>query len=230
MRILTLFFTGLHLLATSAAPVPSNLPVVVNVRIEGFNSTVFEGPVLTRGHDVTTKAGGTHRCNGLNKNENPIAGPTCTSALDDASRSQRVFSYDGEYFDDFDDFAISKIGNDEQTDTQFWGLLLNYQLSPVGGCQQQVRQGQDVLWAFDAFNKRFFLKARGPSVAQVGKPVVYTVVDGTTGNPIKDALIGGSTTDSAGKATVVFKERGKQVLKAELPDAVRSNGVVTLVL
>lgn len=65
----------------------TNVPVLVNVRVEAGNGiTVFEGNVMTYGHEVTADTGGTHICDGTNGNENPFPGPTCTSALDDASR------------------------------------------------------------------------------------------------------------------------------------------------
>lgn len=67
---------------------------VVNLRIEGADKTIFEGPVLTRGHNVTTATGGTHHCDGTNNHSNPLPGPTCTSALDDASR-RHGFGWDG---------------------------------------------------------------------------------------------------------------------------------------
>lgn len=84
----------------------ANIPVLVNVRVEaGNNITVFEGSAVTYGHTVTADTGGTHLCDGTNGNENPFPCPTCTSALDDASRPtlrgrntdtlQRPFTWDG---------------------------------------------------------------------------------------------------------------------------------------
>ena len=65
------------------------------------------------------------------------------------------------FFTEFDDFFITRIGTSAETSTQFWGLLLDFQFTPVGGCQQEVKAFQDILWAFDAFNKVFFLEASG---------------------------------------------------------------------
>jgi hypothetical protein len=75
-----------------------NVPIFVNVRVEAPESTVFEGTVTTHGREVTAETGGTHLCDGTNGNNNPLPGPTCTSALDDASRpslSPRSFTWDG---------------------------------------------------------------------------------------------------------------------------------------
>ena len=71
-----------------------NEPTLVNLRIEGPDTTIFEGSILTRGHNVTTVSGGTHHCDGTNNNANPLPGPTCTSALDDASKKAH-FPFDG---------------------------------------------------------------------------------------------------------------------------------------
>ena len=65
-----------------AAP---NQPTSVNLRVEGETATIFEGTVITTGHNVTTASGGNHHCDGTNNGQNPLPGPTCTSALDDAS-------------------------------------------------------------------------------------------------------------------------------------------------
>jgi hypothetical protein len=191
------------LVAFSAAA--SNLPQLVNLRIEGAsNHTIFEAPILTRGHNVTTASGGNHHCDGTNLNANPTPGATCTSALDDAAHLAH-FTFDGyvasvnsissdikasslacSTFDtEFDDFFITRIAGSAETATQFWGLLLNFQFTPVGGCQQEVKFKDEVLWAFDAFNAAHFLKLSSPSnVIHVHKPVEFTVVDGLTGIPV----------------------------------------------
>ena len=79
--------------ATLAIPA-RNHPTLVNLRIEGADKTIFEGHIVTRGHNVTTVSGGTHHCDGTNNNENEFPGPTCTSALDDASK-EKGFQWDG---------------------------------------------------------------------------------------------------------------------------------------
>ena len=85
--LLVLFFLSW---AASAA----NDLTLVNLRIEGAEKTIFEGTVLTRGHNVTTASGGTHICDGTNNGANPTPGPTCTSALDNAAKEHR-FTFDG---------------------------------------------------------------------------------------------------------------------------------------
>ena len=77
-----------------AALVDAGVQAFVHLRIEGSQQTLFEGRVLTYGQIVTTDSGGAHICNGLNNNSNPRAGPTPTTALQDASRIAH-FTFDG---------------------------------------------------------------------------------------------------------------------------------------
>ncbi len=122
-------------------------PVKIAVRIEGPTSTILEGKVATEGQLVTTESGGTHECDGTNGGANPTPGPTATSALASAA-TKHAFSFDGPYFHEFEDFVISRIGATADTSTEFWALAINEEPAPVGGCQQEVEPGQEVLWAF----------------------------------------------------------------------------------
>jgi len=201
-----------------------NLPTLVNLRIEGSTTTIFEGSIITQGHNVTTPSGGTHECNGKNNNANPFAGPTCTSALSDAAQLQH-FTFDGTFSIQFDDFFITSIGGDTQTSTEFWGILLNFEFIPVGGCQQEVKVNDEILFAFNAFNKDHFLKLAGPTTAFIGVPVVFTVTDGSTGSPVAGALLEGKTTDANGHVSVTFTKLGATQLKATQADSIRSNAI-----
>jgi hypothetical protein len=208
-------------------------PTVVNVRVEGATHTIFEAPVLTDGHTVTTTSGGTHPCDGTNNGANPTPGPTATAALDDAA-SAGAFTWDGTFSTGFDDYFITRIAGDSQTSTAFWGILLNYQFTPVGGCQQRVQPGDDVLWAFDAFSKQHFLKLTGPHIARVGQPITVTARDGQNGQAIAGATVGPigntgtATTDANGRAQVTFQSQGLKRLKAERADSIRSNALSVL--
>lgn len=81
----------------------------------------------------------------------------------------------------FDDFFVTSIGDDAQTSTEFWGLLVNWGITLRGGCQQRISVGDEVLWAFDVFNLLDFLKLEGPPTARINRPVILTVTDGATG-------------------------------------------------
>ena len=122
-----------------AAPAAVAAPVTVNVRVEAGASTLFDAPLTTDGHDVTTQAGGTHKCDSTNGNPpaNPTPGPSATAALDDAARLAG-FTFDGSYNDGFDDFFIERVGPDSGNPQKFWGVFVNSVSSNVGGCQQRV--------------------------------------------------------------------------------------------
>lgn len=214
----------------SLASMASANPTVVNVRVEGATRTIFEAPVLTDGHTVTTAAGGTHVCDGTNNGANPTAGPTATGALDDAAAAA-AFTWDGTFSTGFEDYFITRIAEDAQTSSQFWGILLNDQFTPVGGCQQRVRFGDQVLFAFDAFSKQHFLKLTGPRVGTAGRPITVTATDAQNGQPISGAAVGPinntaiATTDANGKAQVTFQTSGLKGLKAARADSIRSNAL-----
>lgn len=229
-----LLATALFALALGAGAA-SAAPALVHMRVEGANRTIFEAPIVTDGHTITTPSGGTHRCDGTNNGANPTPGPTPTAGLDDAA-SLGGFTYDGTYTPTFDDYFITRIAEDAQTSTKFWGILVNYQFTPVGGCQFRIRTGDDVLFAYDAFNAQHFLKLAGPHATTTGTPITVTVTDGQNGQPISGATVGpvnnmasGSITDASGHATVTFNTRGIKRLKAERSDSIRSNSLYVAV-
>ena len=87
---LTVVLAMLALLSSAAV----NQPTSVNLRVEGSTKTIFEGTIVTSGHNVTTPLGGNHHCDGTNNGANPTPGPTCTSALDNAAKLHG-FAFDG---------------------------------------------------------------------------------------------------------------------------------------
>lgn len=128
------------------------------------------------------------------------------------------------------DFFITSIDGNTQTSTEFWGILLNFEFIPVGGCQQEVTVNDEILFAFNAFNKDHFLKLTGPTTAQVGKPVVLTVTDGSDGLPVAGADVNGDTSDANGHVSVTFEQAGVEVVKATQADSIRSNQLTILVI
>jgi hypothetical protein len=214
----------------AAAPAALALPVTVNLRVEGPTRTVFDGPVTTDGHDVTTAAAGTHKCDGTNGGAEPSPGPTATAALDDAAK-QAGFTIDGPYGNfGIDDYFIERVA-DQQIDPNnaYWSLWINHGFSDKGGCQKRILAGQDVLWAGVPFSVSVPLKLTGPESALTGQPVTVRVTDGSNGNPQSGATVGGTTTDAAGRATLTFSQKGIYRLKAEKPDTIRSNTIVLCV-
>jgi hypothetical protein len=168
----------------------SAAPVELTVRIEGESRTLFEGPILTDGREVRadseTEA---HRCDGTNAAANPAPGPTPTAASVDAMELVGQ-GFDGLFSAGFDDFFITQWGPDAEDpeEEEFWGVLLNGVLTPVGGCQARAEAGDEALWAYDVFTGRSLLRlaaADDPSEApaapaptarvEVGEPLDLTV-------------------------------------------------------
>src|SRR5918999_6441095 len=202
-----------------AAPAAAADPVSVNLRVEGQSATIFDGPVTTDGHTVTTQSGGTHRCDGTNFGSLPSPVPTPTAALDDGARLNG-FTWDADWFDSFEDFLVKRFAGESATSSQFWGHAVNFKFASKGGCQVQVNQGDEVLWIFDAFSKAHVLKLAGPGAATTGAPVTVEVTDGGDGTPQAGATVGGTQTGADGKATLMFADAGVYRLKAERADSV----------
>ncbi|MDQ3648458.1 MAG: fibronectin type III domain-containing protein [Actinomycetota bacterium] len=212
---------GATALIGAAVPAAQADPVSVKLRVEGKSGTFYEKPVTTDGHDVTTPSGGTHKCDGTNGGANPSPGPTSTATLDDGAR-RGGFSFDGTYNAGFEDFLINRIGPDSNSSSEFWGHFQNFQLSNVGGCQQRVTTGDEVLWTYDAFSKQHALKLAGPDSARTGQAFGVRVTDGANGAPLAGASVGGKLTDAGGRATLGYAQPGVYRLKATRADSVRS--------
>ena len=213
-----------------AAPAAQALPVTVNLRVEGPSKTVFDGPVTTDAHDVTTATAGTHKCDGTNGAAETEPGPTATAALDDAAKLAG-FTIDGPYGNfGIDDYFLERVA-DQRVDpnSEYWSLWINHQFSDKGGCQKRVFAGQDVLWAGIPFSVSIPLKLVGPDSAVTGQPVQVQVTDGSNGDPQGGATVGGATTGPDGRATLTFPDEGIYRLKAEKPNTIRSNSVVLCV-
>ncbi len=227
-HMIALLAVALCALAVGASTA-SATSALVKVRIEGATSTIFERPVLVEGRNVTTESGGTHKCNGTNNGANPEPVPVPTAALADAAE-KGGFTFDGEWFPEFEDFFITRIAETKQTETEFWGVLVNYEFTPVGGCQFALHNGEEVLWAFNAFNAEHFLKLASPHLATTGHPITVKVTDGKTGEPIAGAVVEGVTTNGSGEAAITFTSPGIKHLKASKAGSVRSNGQTVLVV
>jgi hypothetical protein len=217
-----LHHTATAALATAllvAAPAAA-APTSVNLRVEGPAGTIFDGPVTTDGHPIEKDRFGPQPCDGTNNGAHPTPGPTVTSTLDDE------LAWDGKWSPSLNDFQVTRIGPDAQTSTKFWGLVLNFQELQVGGCQQQVKAGDQVLFAYDLFSMKHILKLTGPSNAKSGKKFKVKVVDGQNGKPVPGAKVGVVKANSKGVATTSFRGKGRAVLKATAPQSVRSNALI----
>src|SRR2546423_145425 len=138
-------------------------------------------------------------------------------------------AWDGKWSNSLQDFQITRVGPDASTATKFWGLALNFQQLQVGGCQQQVKTGDQVLVVYDLFSKKHLLKLTGPSHATSGKKFKVKVVDGQNNQPVAGAKIGVAKTNAQGVATTSFRGAGRAVLKATKADSIRSNALIVKV-
>jgi hypothetical protein len=249
LRCLVALLAGsLILLLLSAS---ASASIAVNLRIEGSAQTLFEGPISTAGvveppGISTSSSGGAHPCDVKDNGSNGgfgTAAATPTTALYDAVLA-RGLAFDASWSSSFNDFFVSQVGSDINggaPEFPSWGYAVNYTTAGVGGCQFQLAPGSEVLWAYNYFNLTHLLNLSGPTVANVGGPVVVHVSDGQTGEPISGAALGevsgGITTtipsspktDANGNATIVLGHAGTLTLKATRSDAVRSNGLVVCV-
>lgn len=201
-----------------------------NLRIEGDTDTIYEGPIRSGPRSITTPSGGTHLCDGTNNGANPTAEGTSTTALDSAS-NLCSFPYDGTFDSEFDDYFITSIGGSAETATEFWGLLNNFQFTPVGGCQFEPAEGDEILWAYNAFNMVHFLDVQPRSASvEVGGSVVFTVTDGTTGNVVAGASFNGVLSDAAGQVVYTAEQVGTFRVKATIESGIRSPAAIITVV
>ncbi|HXW59202.1 MAG TPA: hypothetical protein VEJ23_06955 [Solirubrobacteraceae bacterium] len=162
-------FAVVSMITILAASPAQASPTQVVVRIEGRTKTLFEGPILTEGHDVHSSEpdGGNaaedieeHPCDGINPNdpENAIPGPTPTAAAVDAmSLIGETKQLDGQWYPGYEDYLVKRLGSEEENaekEGKSWGILVNNVLTNVGGCQYELRADDEVLWIFNAFESK----------------------------------------------------------------------------
>jgi hypothetical protein len=148
---LSLAVTGLSAAPSAAHPTPStNTPVKVRLTVQGPNGILFQGKIRTKGHDVTTATGGTHKCDGTNGGAHATKVPTPTAALDDAARKHH-FTWDGTWYASFDDFSVDTIKNVSGGGSAYWNIAVNGTPTPVGGCQFKLNAGDKVSFTWTSF-------------------------------------------------------------------------------
>ena len=216
-------------------------PTQVNVRIEGRSETLFEGPILTEGHDVQASSDTQERsCDGINPNdpENTTPGPTPTAASVDAM-SLIGETFDGQWYGGYDDYFITRWGPDQEEQGMSWGILVNNVFTDVGGCQYELRTGDEVLWAYNAFEHRPFLAllpvAAGytsgtrplTATAELGKPFEVEVLDYDDEEedvpPAAPARTGSSPYEGAEVSPVQTSVKGFEKVETTSPETVTTN-------
>jgi hypothetical protein len=153
-----------------AAPAAGAAPTRVELRIEGKSQTLFEGPISTQGHPIEASSDTQpRRCDGVNPNvpENTVPGATATAAAVDAMALIGE-TFDGQWYPGIEDYLITRWGTQRSAEGESWYLFINNTLSNLGGCQFELREGDEVLWAFDASPRKVL--ALYPSGGSPGAP------------------------------------------------------------
>ncbi len=233
------------LFTTFAVPAVQAAPTQVTLRIEGRSETLFEGPLLTEGHNVRassdTKAPKSgRRCNGLNNGQNLTPGPTPTAAAVGAMALLGE-DFDGDWYaEPFEDYFVTRWGPDDQNEAlgEYWGIVVNNVFTGVGGCQYKLDGGDEVLWTYDAFKNRPRLAlypadyTGGPrlltATAELGQPFEVDVVawgsyaEGTP--PAQPQRTGSEPFEGAEVAPVVAAPGGYELVDTDSPEAVETDG------
>ncbi|USW51989.1 hypothetical protein Slin15195_G053080 [Septoria linicola] len=224
-------YTSASLTCSNVAP-----PGETNARFRiegGSEGNVFDGCIASGPENITTPSGGTHLCDGTNNNANGSPGSTLTTQIDAAGR-QEGFGFDGTYANQFQDFFINSISATTSTGNQFWGVLRNLVFTARGGCQEQSRNGDEGLWAFDAFapNRRFLKLDPEVIVVSTDTASVTLTVRGANPNngnlsPVAGATLGGGeVSDANGNLQLAVPQQpGCYLYKAEASNAIRSNAI-----
>ncbi|KAL9596972.1 MAG: hypothetical protein Q9219_005441 [cf. Caloplaca sp. 3 TL-2023] len=187
---------------------------IVNFRIKCSTKTLYEGPILSGPRNMITPFSSTHKYDGTNLGANPYPGNTPTAAHDTASKL-RGFAYDGgSFYPSFEDFLITSIVSDARADDQYWAIHVNNQCAQVGGCQREVKSGDNVLWAYEDIDPPVNLSEVTPDALLVEKGAsrAVTVTDGQSGAAVQGATIDGVTTGVDGEAVSTFPNAGSGLM------------------
>ncbi|MFB8076712.1 DUF4430 domain-containing protein [Streptomyces sp. NPDC056013] len=128
----------------------TNAPVRVTVTVQGPNGLLFQKKIFTWGHDVTTATGGTHKCDGTNGSAHATKVPTPTAALDHAAK-RNGFTWDGTWYASFDDFSVDTVKGVNGGGSAYWSISVNGTPTPVGGCQFEIENGDQVAFTWTSF-------------------------------------------------------------------------------
>lgn len=241
LRTLIATLAAAILVTILACPVAQAALTEVNVRVEGRDETLFEGPILTEGHDVEASSDTQERpCDGTNNGQHMTPGPTPTAAAVDAM-SLIGETFDGEWYPGYDDYFITRWGPDEQSiaENAYWGILVNNVFTDVGGCQYELNEGAEVLWVYNAFAEMPFLALLPvdphyesgdrplTATAELNKPFEVEVLayadDEEDIPPAAPERTGASAYAGADVSPVLTSAKGFERVETESPETVVTN-------
>lgn len=218
------------LMCPAAAPAA---PVSLTLRVEGANSTLFEGPVTTDARLVDGQdASGQHTCDGTNNQTFATPGPTVGTAMADEV-DRRALSWRASWSSTYQEFFLDSIDGeapDFSTSSTFWSLYENGTSAATGMCEVRPEAGGEILWAVTTGSEPI-LHLSGPTTLAVAQPATFSVSDQSAAPPapVSGATIAGTPTSAAGQASVTFAAAGVYAVKATRAGAVRSNALVICV-
>lgn len=224
-RVLAFLVGGL-LLALALPALAAAAPVTVNFRIEGKTRTLYEGRVTTDVGPIDVGDGtGPHACDGTTTPGVTVPAPTRGNAFFSAARGPGGFTFTGTFTFDlqFSVIAGDPVAFDPGTG-EFLAEYKNGAFAAVGSCGDQIRSGDDVLYAY-ATGSEQLLKLSGPSIVAPGASAALTVTDAATGLPVAGADVGGVTSGPDGTVHPTLADRGPHPFKASKTGAIRSNRV-----
>jgi hypothetical protein len=226
-KLITGLAAGLVLLVAAPA---SAAPVTVDLRIEGADRTLFEGPVTTdvRAFHFTGETA-QHRCDATvpaSGGTSPAPVPTRGAALV-AAAEQTPFEIGGAWSDQYANPTITSVAGEnvgyDSTTQRYLAEFKNGKASSTGACGDPIAAGDRVLFAYASFGEHALALA-GPTSARPGETARVKVTDADDGSPVAGAGVGGRTTGADGTAVIgPFAQRGAQDFKATKANTVRSN-------
>lgn len=201
-------------------------PVTVKLRIEGPTTTLFEGRVTTDVRTFHFTGDATqHQCDGTTlggsaTSPQPTRGAAVMAATDQGLTITGSFGSFGASFQ-----TINGVNVDfNPTTNEFLAEYLNGQFASVGACSDPVKNGDDVLFAYND-GSQGLLGVTGPATALPDQAAIVHVVDLGSGAAVVGAAVDGHQTDASGNATIGPYDRGDHALKATKTGFVRSNAL-----
>jgi hypothetical protein len=191
-------------------------PVTVDLRVEGANATLFEGPVTTDAAPFVA-SDGPHACG-----SEPTRG-----AVISAAAQAGAFAMQASWNAQFNSPTFASIAGEsvafDPTTGRFLAEYKNGEFATLGACDNVVKAGDKVLFAY-ADGSEPLLALTGPTTAKPGEPVTLHVTDGA--KPVPGATVAGRESAADGTVTVgPFSDKGEHDLKASKAGAIRSNRV-----
>jgi len=213
--------------ASMAVPAASVAGVKVKLRVEGATKTLVEktvsaGPAELRATTGPSR-GKAFPCDVVNNGGSGGAGATPITALARAKMSLGL-----NWYPEYTGFLVESVGREKPADPRYWDFWVNGKgaadLEYLGGCQLALKKGDSVVWAVtDGSESLLNLSSSGRSAAP---RVTVRATNGSTGEPVAGASVGGRLTGADGTATFARPPRGALRLEATAAGYIRSNTVV----